>query len=123
MGALKNILGWIIKFAPIIWKFGQPVVEFIYKSIKRKKMSERLGVLTPGQQKFADVELIILKGVAEAVDGWAIRLADDIGVEKAKQAILKKYPDFDMSMVYDITDALFIGLGYDPEKYEKEGEE
>ena len=110
MGALKNILGWIVKLAPIIWKLGKPVVEFIYKSIKRKKMSERNGFLTPKQQEHID-ELLVLKGIGEAVDGLAIRLIDDIGLEKLKQEIIKKYPDFDLTLIYQIIDAIFTGLG------------
>lgn len=66
---------------------------------------ERRGLFTEDQQN--RIEKAVKAGKFEAVDGIAINLIDNYGLEAAKQALLKKYPDLDMNDVYGITDTVF----------------
>lgn len=68
-------------------------------------MEERKGFLTPAQQELLD-KLYKAKGIVEAADGIIIRLADDIGLEKAKAKIPAEYLPF----VYEVVDTLFEAL-------------
>ena len=50
---------------------------------------ERKGFLLPEQEEKLD-KLIELKGIYEALDGVAIRMADNVGLQKLKEKILEK---------------------------------
>ena len=72
-------------------------------------MSEdRKGFLTPVQEEQID-ELIDLNGIAETLDGPAIRLADNQGLERLKAQLDEKYPGA-KEIVYEIIDAIFKAL-------------
>jgi hypothetical protein len=66
---------------------------------------ERKGFLTPEQEKLLD-KLIVLKGIAEALDGPAISLMDNVVVEKRKE----KIPAEHLPLVYEIIDEIFDAL-------------
>ena len=66
---------------------------------------ERKGFLTPEQEKTLD-KLIKLKGIAEAVDGTAIKMLDNIALEKLKT----KIPEDILLVVYEVIDEIFNGL-------------
>lgn len=68
-------------------------------------MEERKGLLTEEQEKILD-DLIELKGISESLDGMAIRLADNMGLEKLKAKIPAEY----LPVVYEIIDELFKAL-------------
>lgn len=72
-------------------------------------MEERKGILTPNQEKGAD-ELWVNKGVMEAVDGPAIKLADNQVIERLKGKIPVEYH----SSIYEIVDELFRAFGIEP---------
>ncbi len=69
-------------------------------------MSERKGFLTPEQEKQID-KLIELKGIYEAVDGIAIRMADNIGLEKLKA----KIPPESLPVIYEVVDEILKSIG------------
>lgn len=73
-------------------------------------MSEqRKGALTPEQQKVLDDILKWKNKTAEAVDGLAIQLIDDLAIE----ALLKKADETNpviREYVYQVVDLLFEGL-------------
>ena len=75
---------------------------------------ERKGAFTPKQEKFID-EVIVLKGAAEMLDGPAIQLADNVGLEAAKNALLKKYPNITESDIDGYVDLIFQAFGCSPE--------
>lgn len=66
----------------------------------------RKGVFTPKQEQKLD-ELIKLKGIAEALDGPAIRMADNRGIELLKSKIPPEY----IPVVYEIVDEIMSALG------------
>jgi len=68
-------------------------------------MEERKGFLTPEQEKQLD-DLIELKGIAEALDGAAIKLADNQGLERLKA----KIPEDVLPVVYEVIDEIFKAL-------------
>lgn len=68
----------------------------------------RKGFLTPEQEKQVD-DLVKLNGVAESLDGPAISLMDNQGLQRLKPALLEKYPDA-LPVVYEIVDAIFDAL-------------
>ena len=68
-------------------------------------MEERKGLLTPEQEKILD-DLVELKGIAEALDGAAIRLVDNQVLERLKAKIPAEY----LPTVYEIVDELFKAL-------------
>lgn len=70
---------------------------------------ERKGILTPEQEKLID-DLIVLKGAAEAVDGLAIKLIDNYGLEALKNKVKEKYPEA-LPTVFEIIDALMGVIG------------
>lgn len=69
-------------------------------------MEDRKGFLTPNQEKGLDA-LIELKGIAEAVDGTVIRLADNQGLERLKE----KVPVEILPIVYEVLDEVLSNLG------------
>lgn len=68
-------------------------------------MEERKGFLTPEQEQIVD-DLIELKGIPEALDGTAIKLADNQGLEKLKA----KIPVDLLPVVYEVIDEIFKSL-------------
>lgn len=72
-------------------------------------MEERKGFLTPDQEKLLD-ELIVLKGVSEALDGPAIRIADNVGLQKLKDKLLVESPEV-LELIYMVVDEIFTALG------------
>jgi hypothetical protein len=75
-------------------------------------MEERKGFLTPEQEKKLDT-LIELKGIYEALDGTAIKIADNIGLEKLKAKITAENPDV-LPIIYQVIDEIMASLP-DPE--------
>jgi len=71
-------------------------------------MDDRKGFLTPNQEKGID-KLIELKGIAEAIDGTAIRVADNQGLERMKS----KVPAEALPIVYEVIDEVLKSLGID----------
>ena len=65
-------------------------------------MDTRKGFLTPEQEKQLD-ELIELKGLYESMDGTAIKLADNMVLEKLKA----KIPAEVLPVVYEVIDEVF----------------
>ena len=72
-------------------------------------MSERKGILTRNQEKGID-DLIKLDGIAEMLDGTAIKLIDNKVIEKYKKKIPEKY----MKDVYVMVDELLKAFGVNP---------
>lgn len=68
-------------------------------------MDTRKGFLTPEQEKQLD-ELIELKGIYESMDGTAIKLADNMVLEKIKA----KIPEDVLPIVYEVIDEVFKSL-------------
>ena len=68
-------------------------------------MDTRKGFLTPEQEKQLD-ELIELKGIYESMDGTAIKLADNMVLEKLKA----KIPEEVLPVVYEVIDEVFKSL-------------
>ena len=68
-------------------------------------MSDRKGFLTPEQEQKID-ELVVLSGIAEAFDGLAIRLADNMGLELLKKKIPAEY----LPVVYEVIDQIFEAI-------------
>jgi len=66
---------------------------------------ERKGILTPEQEQQLD-DLLDLNGVYEMLDGPAIRLADNQGIELLKQKLPEEY----LPILYEIVDELFKAL-------------
>lgn len=71
-------------------------------------MEERKGFLTPEQEKKLDA-LIELKGVMEAVDGPAIKIADNVGLEKLKAKIVAENPEL-LDIIYQVIDEIMAAL-------------
>lgn len=68
-------------------------------------MEERKGFLTPEQEQIVD-DLIELKGIQEALDGTAIKLADNQILERIKG----KIPTDMLPIVYEVVDEIFKSL-------------
>jgi len=68
-------------------------------------MDTRKGFLTPEQEQIAD-DVIELKGIYEVVDGPAIRIADNVGLQKLKEKYLKEKPEA-LKYIYDFIDEVF----------------
>ncbi len=68
-------------------------------------MDTRKGFLTEEQEKQLD-ELIEMKGIYEAMDGTAIKLADNMVLEKLKA----KIPEDVLPVVYEVIDEVFKSL-------------
>jgi hypothetical protein len=71
-------------------------------------MEERIGFLTPEQEKKLD-QLIELKGISEALDGPAIKIADNVGLQKLKEKLLASQPDI-LPIIFQIIDEIFAPL-------------
>jgi len=69
----------------------------------------RKGFLLPEQEKITD-DLIDLKGIAELIDGTAISLADNQGLERLKRKLVEKFGEEVLPAIYEIVDAIFIPL-------------
>lgn len=65
----------------------------------------RKGFLTPEQEAQLD-ELIEMKGIYETFDGTAIKLADNMVLEKLKA----KLPPETLPVVYEVIDEIFKSL-------------
>lgn len=74
-------------------------------------MENRKGFLTEDQEKKLD-NLIEFHGIAEKADGAAIRLADNMVLEKLK----KKIPEDVLPVVYEVIDEIFNALTTSIEK-------
>ncbi len=70
----------------------------------------RKGILTPEQEKTLDGLLVLNNKAAEAVDGLAISLIDNQGIERLKEKMEANYPGALEEYVYPIIDAIFDGL-------------
>ena len=68
-------------------------------------MDTRKGFLTEEQEKQLD-ELIEMKGIYETFDGTAIKLADNMVLEKLKA----KLPPETLPVVYEVIDEIFKSL-------------
>ena len=77
-------------------------------------VDDRLGFLTPDEEKKADTYLK-LKGLWEAVDGPAIKIADNQGLQLLKEKFLADKPDV-VAIVYEVIDAVFAILPDVPEE-------
>lgn len=66
---------------------------------------ERKGILTPEQEKILD-DVMQFKGVAEKIDGLAIQVIDNQGLERLKQQMEEKYPGCSEEYVYPVVDSL-----------------
>lgn len=71
---------------------------------------ERKGVLTPEQEQVLDRLVKFNSPVAEKLDGPAITLIDNQGLERLKNSMEEKYPGSTEEFIYPIVDALFEGL-------------
>jgi hypothetical protein len=69
---------------------------------------ERKGFFTPEQEKQLD-EFIKLEGIYEAVDGPAIKLADNVVLDKLKEKLSEKNPEL-TETVLAIIDEVFANL-------------
>lgn len=83
-------------------------------------VDDRLGFLTPDQQKKTDT-YIKLKGIWEAIDGTAIKMIDDRGLQLLKEKFLSDKPDV-LQLVYEVIDAIFTILPDVPDEVIKEVE-
>lgn len=68
-------------------------------------METRKGFLTETQEQKLD-ELIVLKGISETLDGTAIKLTDNLILEKLKVKIPAEY----LPLVYGVIDEVFNSL-------------
>lgn len=68
-------------------------------------MEERKGILTKEQEEILD-KLIKNSGLVEAVDGVAIKMVDNIAIEKLKAKIPAEY----LPVVYQLIDEIFVTL-------------
>lgn len=68
-------------------------------------MDNRKGFFTKEQEKQLD-KLIELKGIAETVDGIAIRIADNAGLENLKS----KIPEDMLPIIYEVIDEIMNAL-------------
>ena len=66
---------------------------------------ERKGAMTPEQEAILD-KIIKLKGIAEALDGPAISIIDNQGIDRL---LAKATPEV-KDIVYQVVDMIFLGL-------------
>lgn len=69
---------------------------------------ERKGFFTPEQEKQLD-EFIKLEGIYEAMDGTAIKLTDNVVLNKLKEKLAEKNPEL-VDTVLAIIDEVFTNL-------------
>jgi hypothetical protein len=69
---------------------------------------ERKGFFTPEQEVKLD-EFLKLEGIYEATDGVAIKLTDNIVLQKLKEKLLEKNPEM-VDMVETVIDEIFQSL-------------
>ena len=67
---------------------------------------ERKGFLTPEQEKILDKLYKPKSAVAEKLDGPAIQLADNQGLERVKKVIVEKHTDA-LPLIYEVVDGIF----------------
>jgi len=70
---------------------------------------ERKGALTPAQEKTLDKLVKFNNKLAEALDGPAISLIDNQGIERILDAADKKNPEI-RPVVLEVVDIIFAGL-------------
>jgi len=70
---------------------------------------ERKGALTPDQEKTLDKLVKLNNKLAEALDGPAISLIDNQGIERILDAADKKNPEI-RPVVLEVVDIIFAGL-------------
>ena len=66
---------------------------------------ERKGVMTPEQEQILD-DLIKVPGIGEALDGPAISIIDNQGIDR----LLEKATPETKQAIYEVVDILFAGL-------------
>lgn len=71
-------------------------------------MEERKGFFTEEQEQKLDA-FIKLEGIAEAMDGTAIKLVDNIILEKLKDTLNKKDPEL-LEVIYAVIDDIFDNI-------------
>lgn len=71
-------------------------------------MEERKGFFTPEQEVKLD-EFIKLEGIYEAMDGTAIKLVDNILLEKLKAKLQEKNPEL-IETIESVIDEVFASL-------------
>ena len=69
---------------------------------------ERKGFFTPEQEVKLD-EFIKLEGIYEVVDGPAIRLSDNVVLNKLKEKLKEKNPEL-VETIEGIIDEIFLSL-------------
>jgi hypothetical protein len=69
----------------------------------------RKGFLTPEQEKKVDDLVVLQSKLAEALDGPAIALADNQGLERLKVKLVEKWPEA-LPIMYEIVDAIFDAI-------------
>jgi hypothetical protein len=69
----------------------------------------RKGFLTPDQEQQLDA---VIQGskLVEALDGPAIKIADNQGLERLKPAMVEKFGPEVLEMVYEVVDTIFESL-------------
>lgn len=73
-------------------------------------MEERKGVMKPDQEKTLDKLIKLNNKFGEAIDGLAITLVDNKGLEILKNEAEKKFPGVTEEFIYPIVDGLFEAL-------------
>jgi hypothetical protein len=69
----------------------------------------RKGFLTPEQEKKLEELVVLQSKLAEALDGPAISLADNQGLERLKTKLVEKWPEA-LPIMYEIVDAIFDAI-------------
>lgn len=71
-------------------------------------MEERKGFFTPEQEQKLD-EIVKLNGFYEAMDGPAIKLVDNVLLDKIKEKLEKNSPGL-LTTVYAVIDEIFENI-------------
>lgn len=71
-------------------------------------MEERKGFFTPEQEVKLD-EFLKLEGIYESLDGTAIKLTDNIILEKLKAKLVEKNPEI-VDIIEGIIDQIFESI-------------
>lgn len=72
-------------------------------------MEPRKGILTPEQEETLEKVLKFNSKLAEVIDGPAIKLIDNQGIERVKAKLLENHPEAEESL-YEIVDMLMAGI-------------